>query len=82
MRTNIEIAREIAKNYVIPFVFLTANSEIQTFERAKLTNPAAYLLKPFRHRELVFQIELAYNHYWMNKNSESNPAKAESIFTL
>lgn len=77
---GIEIAREISNEYHIPFVFLTALSETQTFERAKAINPAAYLLKPFRHRELAFQIELAYNHYISNRKLENNPIKADNIY--
>ncbi|WP_435354126.1 response regulator [Emticicia sp. SJ17W-69] len=77
---GIETAQEIIKEYHIPFVFLTAHSEAQTFERAKALNPSAYLLKPFRHRELAFQIELAYNHYMANKKLDNNPIKADNIF--
>lgn len=77
---GIETAKEISRAYHIPFVFLTAYSETPTFERAKATNPAAYLIKPFRHHDLVFQIELAYHHYSINKKTENNPLKAENIF--
>lgn len=77
---GIEIAAEVSKNYNIPFVYLTANAESQTFERAKLTKPAAYLLKPFRNSELVFQVELAYTHYLANKLDETNPLRAENIY--
>ena len=77
---GISFAEEITKEYKIPFVYLTSSTELETFNRAKLTLPAAYLLKPFRHQELAFQVELAYNHYQVNNQSENNPAKAESIF--
>lgn len=77
---GIETAKDIVSNYSIPVIFLTANSESITFERAKVLNPAAYLFKPFRNKELVFQIELAYNHYQLNKEEEDNPTRSESIF--
>jgi DNA-binding LytR/AlgR family response regulator len=77
---GIEIAAEVSKNYNIPFVYLTANAESHTFERAKLTKPAAYLLKPFRNNELVYQVELAYTHYLANKMDETNPLKAENVY--
>ncbi|RYU97361.1 response regulator [Emticicia agri] len=76
---GIETAKDIVSNYSIPVIFLTANSESNTFERAKVLNPAAYLFKPFRNKELVFQIELAYNHYMLNKEDD-NPTRSESIF--
>ncbi|RYU95535.1 LytR/AlgR family response regulator transcription factor [Emticicia agri] len=77
---GIEIAKILTSVYMIPFVFLTSHSETQMFERAKTTNPAAYLLKPIRHQEVVFQIELAYNHYIANKKVENNPVKSENVF--
>jgi DNA-binding LytR/AlgR family response regulator len=77
---GVELAEEVNRNYRIPFVYLTSHSETYTFERARTTKPAAYLLKPFRHRELAFQIELAYEHYWVNKKSENNPVTADNIF--
>jgi DNA-binding LytR/AlgR family response regulator len=77
---GIDIAKEISQNYMIPFVFLTASDETPTFERAKATNPAAYLLKPFRNQELVFQLELAYNHYLANRGLENDPSRAENVY--
>ena len=78
-KDGIETVKDIVNNYSIPVIFLTANSESTTFERAKVLNPAAYLFKPFRDKELVFQIELAYNHYKLNKR-EDNLTNSESIF--
>ncbi|CAN5355266.1 N/A [soil metagenome] len=57
---GITTARELLNQHWMPIIYLTANSESQTFQRAKETSPAAYLLKPFRHHELAFQVELAY----------------------
>ncbi|MCF0075583.1 response regulator [Dyadobacter sp. CY261] len=60
---GISTARELVKSYNIPIIFLTGNSEIGTFEAAKSTFPAAYLLKPFREDELIFQIEMAIHNF-------------------
>lgn len=59
---GIQIAEEINANYTLPVIFLTSQTDYPTFERARQTRPAAYLFKPFRRDELVFQIELAYEH--------------------
>lgn len=77
---GIEIARYLKNEYNLPFVFLTANSETQTFQKAKELEPAAYLLKPYRHKELAFQIELAYQHYFANKQGKSDPYKADDLY--
>ncbi|TAE31741.1 MAG: DNA-binding response regulator [Cytophagales bacterium] len=53
----------------IPIIYLTGNSEPETVQRAKLTAPAAYLIKPFRPTELVIQVELAYYHHQLNQDT-------------
>lgn len=57
---GIETARLLAQKYPkLPYIFLTANSDDATFNRAKTTRPAAFLSKPFRGRDLRHAIELA-----------------------
>jgi PAS domain S-box-containing protein len=53
----------IRERFRLPVVFLTANSEDATLERAKRTEPYGYILKPFDDRELKSTIEMAlYKH--------------------
>ena len=77
---GVQIAIELLKLHSMPIIYLTGNSENQTFQRAKETLPAAYLLKPFRHNELSLQIELAYYHYKVNLKSKSDPTTSENVF--
>ena len=60
---GIETAKQIQEQFDIPIVFLTANSDIATVERAKKTEPLAYLLKPFEDRDLLTTIEIALHRY-------------------
>ncbi|MFD2934638.1 response regulator [Spirosoma flavum] len=66
---GIATARELLAHNRMPIIYLTANSDVQTFQSAKETLPAAYLLKPFRHDELKLQIELAYYYFQSNLKS-------------
>lgn len=52
-------ADRISKKHQIPIVFLTAYNDNKTFDRAKKSNPYAYLKKPFDTNELCHAIELA-----------------------
>lgn len=61
-------AKELVRQHQMPIIYLTANSQPATFQAAKETLPAAYLLKPFRHDELTLQIELAY-HFFQSKQA-------------
>ncbi|MBI5680661.1 MAG: PAS domain S-box protein [Methanobacterium sp.] len=68
---GIEAASKI-KELNIPVIYLTAHSEDSTIQRAFVTEPYAYILKPFDAKELKFAVELAiYKHESNKKISES-----------
>jgi len=68
---GIEVANNI-KDLNIPIIYLTANSEDSTIERAKLTEPAGYIIKPYDPTELKYAIELAlYKNKMENKLKKS-----------
>ncbi len=56
---GIEAAEEIRQKYAFPIVFLTANTDKQTFERAKRSAPLGYIQKPFQENVLFSTIEIA-----------------------
>ncbi|TMP26810.1 hypothetical protein CWB99_17070 [Pseudoalteromonas rubra] len=60
---GIELASVLNKKYNIPIIFLTANSEASTINKAKITKPYGYLLKPFSERELNASIQVALQRY-------------------
>ena len=60
---GIETAAKIQDLFIIPIVFLTANSDEKTLNRATRTAPFGYLLKPFEDKELKTTIEISlYRH--------------------
>ncbi len=56
---GIEAARHIRDELDIPVIYLTAYADEETVERAKLTEPVGYVLKPFDERELHTVVEMA-----------------------
>ena len=56
---GIDVAEIIRDKWGIPVVFLTAYADSDRLERAKLTYPFGYLLKPFRERDLKITVEMA-----------------------
>jgi len=56
---GIEAAQVIHDRLDIPVVYLTAYSGDEILERAKITEPFGYLIKPFEDRELHAVIEVA-----------------------
>lgn len=66
-KDGIHIAEIVRANYNIPIIFLTANSDVATVQRAKLVKPNAYLLKPFTKDDLFIAIEIAILNYNENR---------------
>ena len=56
---GIDAAEVIREKYGIPVVFITAYADAERLERAKLTYPFGYLLKPFQDRDLKITTEMA-----------------------
>jgi two-component system LytT family response regulator len=46
-----------------PFVFLTSSNDRQIFEKAKLTRPFSFLMKPFNELEILYAIEMALEKF-------------------
>ncbi|MDB9375945.1 hybrid sensor histidine kinase/response regulator [Nodularia sphaerocarpa] len=64
---GIEAAHEIHKHLDIPIIYLTAYADDKTLDRAKVTEPFGYLLKPFKERELQINIEIALTKHSLEK---------------
>ncbi len=56
---GVEAAEQIRRRFGTPVVYLTAFSDDQTLQRAKVAEPFGYLLKPFEERKLHVAIEVA-----------------------
>src|SRR3989338_8825779 len=56
---GIEAANQIRFRFNIPIVYLTAYADDKTLDRAKVTEPIGYLVKPYGERELHAAIEMA-----------------------
>ncbi len=69
---GIETAGQIRARFNIPVVYLTAYSDKKILERAKITEPFGYIIKPFKERELQINIEIAlYKHSMERQLKES-----------
>jgi DNA-binding LytR/AlgR family response regulator len=53
----------VVPNASKPFVFLTSSNDRQIFERAKLTRPFSFLMKPFNELEILYAIEMAVEKF-------------------
>ena len=67
---GINTADQIRKQFGIPVIFITAYSEEEIFQSAKITEPFAYITKPFDTRQLIINIEMALYKSELDKEKE------------
>jgi two-component system response regulator HydG len=69
--TGIDLAAKLRRNN-IAFVFLSANSNQQTLDAAKVTLPYGFLVKPFREKDVLIMLEVALHRYHFEKEGLTN----------
>ena len=62
---GITAAEVIYHTYNIPVIYVTANSDLNTLDRAMKTRPFGYLTKPVSERDLQTAIETAIEKFHM-----------------
>lgn len=69
---GVTAAAQIQDRLHIPIIFLTAYADEGTLQRARITGPYGYIVKPFREKELRITIDMAlYKHQMERKLWES-----------
>jgi PAS domain S-box-containing protein/putative nucleotidyltransferase with HDIG domain len=76
---GIEAAEIIRSGFDIPIVYLTAYSDNKTLERAKMSEPFGYVLKPFEDRDLQTTIEMALYKHKIDKLLRESEEKYRSL---
>lgn len=80
---GIEAAQLIRERHNVPVIYLTAYADDATVQRAKITEPFGYLVKPFSETELHTTIEVAlYKHDQEKKLQDSAMWFARTIDVL
>lgn len=64
---GIETVNQMHRENNIPVIYLTANADEENFERAKSTNPYAFISKPFKKLDLQHAVDLTMER--LNRNS-------------
>ncbi|MFA6332549.1 MAG: response regulator [Methanoregula sp.] len=71
---GIETAELIRRDYAIPVIFLTAYADKELLDRAKVTGPYGYIIKPFDERTLQSAIETAVYKHGMERQLRESEA--------
>lgn len=74
-RDGIDLALLVKEKYRLPFIFLTANADPATVQRAKQAGPHAYLIKPFSRDDLYTAIEICLHNFSGSHTKEQTAAE-------
>lgn len=74
---GVELALALNKEREIPVIFLTANTDDATFNRAKTSKPYAFISKPFKKLDLQRAIELTLSRMADNPTPEPDAEQSE-----
>jgi PAS domain S-box-containing protein len=72
-------AQQIRDRLAIPVVYLTGHADNRTLERAKVTEPYGYVLKPFEVRELHSVIEMALHKHDIEKRLRESEKRYRTL---
>ena len=79
---GIETSTLIRQRIDVPIVYLTAYADENTLQRAKITEPFGYIIKPFDERELKRTIEMALYKHAMEKKLKESEKRFRLTFEL
>ena len=58
---GIDLIKSLSKKHSFVFMYVTANADHKTVQKAKETSPAGYIVKPFMNAAIYANVELALN---------------------
>lgn len=78
-KNGIDLMEEVQTKYSIPFIFITAYSDIATIEKANRLKPVNYITKPFNEKQLLTSVCIAL----IKEQAQDTPTSRElSILNL
>ena len=76
---GIQTADQIRRLFQIPVMYVTAHADRETLERAKITEPFGYIVKPFHSVDFRAQIEMAIWKHQMEQKLRVSEAWLSAI---
>ncbi|MCD4817662.1 MAG: HD domain-containing protein [Candidatus Cloacimonetes bacterium] len=80
--TGVEASKIIHSDHGVPVVYLTAYADQATLNKAKITEPFGYILKPFEERELHATIEMAFYKHKMEKALQESERFLKTVIDI
>jgi DNA-binding LytR/AlgR family response regulator len=75
---GIELVKKLTKTVSLPIIYITANSDPATYNRARETRPHSFLVKPFSNANLLAAVDMAL----LNFSKDVGASSIERITAL
>lgn len=79
--TGIDLAKML-RDKNIAFVFLSANSNKQILDAAKATKPYGFLIKPFREKDVLVMLDVAWYLHRQNREIINNGKPSAGVVSV
>lgn len=77
--TGIELSKELKEKVGVPIIFLTANSELSTIQKASEAFAYGYIIKPYKKDALRASIEIALKKAENDKSTSKKLCAVENV---
>ncbi len=78
---GIETAAKINSKYDLPILYVSNMDDSETIDRAKLTHPSGFIIKPFEEKDIRASVEMALYKYSMEKRLKESELRYRSLVT-
>ncbi len=77
---GVEASEQIRSRFNIPIIYITALSDNDSLQRAKMTEPFGYIHKPIEEKELHTTIEVALYRHKMERKLKESEERYRNLF--
>ncbi len=77
---GVEASKQIRSRFNIPIIYITALSDNDALQRAKITEPFGYIHKPIEEMELHTTIEMALYRHKMERKLKESEERYRTLF--
>lgn len=75
---GVQVANMIRERFNLPFIYITSYTTKSVIERAKLTKPYGYIIKPYKEQDVLISVELALSNFAIDKLKQNSAFTPDS----
>jgi DNA-binding LytR/AlgR family response regulator len=76
---GIQLANMIRERFNLPFIYITSYTTKPVIERAKLTKPYGYIVKPYKEQDVLISLELALSNFAIDNLKQNSAFTSDNL---